>query len=351
MDWQTIESWRPYQWQEQEKQQKFRHQLALLTQHHLEHSVDYQTLMSKTHPDDFELAYPPAIAARLFKLLRLQSVDNHQVLKTITSSGTTQQVSKIALDKATITRQQKVLVSTIKEWIGPRRLPMLIIDHPKVIKDKFQYSARGAGIQGLMLFGYDHTYALNEDMSLNIPAIEAFMAKYAEQPVLMFGFTFMVWQYFVLALKALDKTLTFNQGILLHSGGWKKLQDKAVSNAEFKQQSQKILGSIAIHNFYGMAEQTGTIYLECEQGMLHVPSWGDIEVMSLADIEKGAKIGEQGVIKISSLLPTSYPGHVILTEDVGTLHGIDNCQCGRKGKYFTVAGRLANAETRGCSNV
>ena len=40
----------------------------------------------------------------------------------------------------------------------------------------------------------------------------------------------------------------------------------------------------------------------------------------------------------------------MLTEDEGVIEGIDDCPCGRKGKYFRVLGRLKNAEIRGCSD-
>jgi hypothetical protein len=50
-------------------------------------------------------------------------------------------------------------------------------------------------------------------------------------------------------------------------------------------------------------------------------------------------------------LPLSYPGHNILTEDIGIIKGIDNCKCGKKGKYFKVLGRVPDAELRGCSDV
>ena len=61
-------------------------------------------------------------------------------------------------------------------------------------------------------------------------------------------------------------------------------------------------------------------------------------------------IGEKGVLQVVSLLPESYPGHSILTEDEGVLLGEDDCPCGRKGKYFEVTGRIRNAEVRGCSD-
>ena len=52
-----------------------------------------------------------------------------------------------------------------------------------------------------------------------------------------------------------------------------------------------------------------------------------------------------------SLLPSSYPGHNILTEDLGEIFGEDDCMCGLKGKYFKVHGRIEKAEIRGCGNI
>ena len=60
---------------------------------------------------------------------------------------------------------------------------------------------------------------------------------------------------------------------------------------------------------------------------------------------------KKGLIQLMSLLPTSYPGHNILTEDIGEIIGEDNCKCGLKGKYFLVHGRIKEAEIRGCSDI
>ena len=65
---------------------------------------------------------------------------------------------------------------------------------------------------------------------------------------------------------------------------------------------------------------------------------------------KPEKNGAEGLIQLLSLIPKSYPGHSILTEDLGTIYGVDNCRCGRKGKYFKVHGRIKSAEIRGCSD-
>jgi hypothetical protein len=56
------------------------------------------------------------------------------------------------------------------------------------------------------------------------------------------------------------------------------------------------------------------------------------------------------VIQTLSLLPRSYPGHSLLTEDLGVVHGQDDCPCGRKGTYFSIVGRIPQAELRGCSD-
>ena len=63
-----------------------------------------------------------------------------------------------------------------------------------------------------------------------------------------------------------------------------------------------------------------------------------------------AEQGERGLIELLSLLPTSYPGHILLTEDEGEILGEDDCSCGRKGKYFKIYGRMKGAEIRGCSD-
>ena len=60
---------------------------------------------------------------------------------------------------------------------------------------------------------------------------------------------------------------------------------------------------------------------------------------------------KNGLLSLESIIPFSYPGHRILTEDIGVILGEDNCSCGKRGKFFLVNGRLPKSEIRGCSNV
>ena len=41
---------------------------------------------------------------------------------------------------------------------------------------------------------------------------------------------------------------------------------------------------------------------------------------------------------------------MLLTEDRGRTLGVDDCPCGRKGRYFEISGRISKAEVRGCSD-
>jgi hypothetical protein len=56
------------------------------------------------------------------------------------------------------------------------------------------------------------------------------------------------------------------------------------------------------------------------------------------------------LIQVVSALPASYPGHSLLTEDLGVVEGCDNPTTGMHGQYFRILGRLPRAELRGCSD-
>ena len=140
-----------------------------------------------------------------------------------------------------------------------------------------------------------------------------------------------------------------SKGTLIHGGGWKKLVAEAVSPIQFKQKLKSVCGIQRVYDYYGMVEQTGTIYMECECGHLHTPVFSDVIIRRANDFSV-ADIGEEGLIQVVSVLAKSYPGHSLLTEDSGVILGEDDCPCGRKGKYFKINGRIKNAEIRGCSD-
>lgn len=343
----------PFSLNHTDKQAILSKELGELTQYHYKNCPQYRNMLDGM---GFDVYAPhtveelPFLPVRLFKNLQLKSISDSEVFKTMTSSGTTgQAVSKIYLDRETASRQQKILVKIVSSFLGASRLPMLIIDCPSVVKDRKMFSARGAGILGFSMFGVDKTYALDDDMRLNISGLREFLSKHGDQPVLLFGFTFMVWQHFLAELEKCGEKFDFSQGILIHGGGWKKLISEKISPQEFKTRLKNVCGIERIHDYYGMVEQTGTIYVECEYGHLHASIFSDVITRNPSDWSV-CKNGEKGIIEVVSLLPKSYPGHVLLTEDEGVILGEDDCPCGKLGKYFKVDGRIAQAELRGCSD-
>jgi phenylacetate-coenzyme A ligase PaaK-like adenylate-forming protein len=345
----------PYSLNKEAKHKMLNERLRTLTRYHYEHCDAYKRIVKAEKIDINNLPeYDniPPLPVRLFKDYELRSVGQDTVAKTLTSSGTTgQQVSKIYLDKTASANQTKTLTHIMSAWLGSKRLPMLILDTSAVIKNRTMFSARGAGIIGFSVYGSKRLYALDEEMKLNINGIQNFLEEHKGETIFMFGFTFMVWQYFYREFLKTGYKPDLSKAILVHGGGWKKLANEAVTPDEFKKSLHEVCGIVPenIHDYYGMVEQTGTIYMECECGHLHAPVYSDVLIRHSKDFSLAGK-GERGYIEVVSVLPESYPGHILLTEDEGELLGEDDCPCGRLGKYFQVYGRMPGAEIRGCSD-
>ena len=343
----------PYSLYKKDKHQMLTRELSVLTQLHYRQSKPYSRMLDAMNFDVNNITdyYDiPFLPVRLFKEMDLLSVPENQIVKTMTSSGTTgQRVSKIYLDRDTASNQTKVLTKIVSDFIGKKRMPMIIIDNASVLKDRQMFSARGAGILGFSIFASKRMYALDDNMQIDLPAIQSFLEEYNNKPIFLFGFTFMIWQHLYKELVRTGYRPDLSSGILIHGGGWKKLISESVSKEEFKQRLTDICGIRHIHDYYGMVEQTGTIYMECEQGHLHSSVFSDVIIRKAKDFSAN-RTGERGIIQVLSVIPQSYPGHSLLTEDEGVLLGEDDCLCGRPGKYFIIEGRIKNSELRGCSD-
>ena len=342
-----------YTFDKKKKEAFFIECILRLFEHHCHRSAEFNKMMLSVNYQKQNIQAIedlPFIPVRLFKMFELVSISRDQVVKTMTSSGTTgQAVSKIFLDKQTSSLQTRILSRIVSNFLGSTRVPMIIIDCESTVKNRNQFSARSAGITGFSLFASKRVFALNDDMSLNVEGIKQFLEENKTKTIFMFGFTFIVYQHFYRELLMSTQKFDLSNSVLIHGGGWKNLISEAVDNATFKAQLKSVFGLNRIHDYYGMVEQTGTIHMECEAGHLHTSEYSDIIIRDPKDFSV-SKNGEEGIIQLLSLLPISYPGQSILTEDLGTILGEDDCNCGRKGKYFKINGRLKNAEVRGCSD-
>ena len=343
----------PYSLMKREKESLLLSELNQLTEMHRTRCMEYANYLEA-------IGYPkspartldeiPFVPIRIFKEIEMKSIPDADVFKIMMSSGTSgQKQSKIYLNKENAILQQKVLLRLLGDFVGSKRLPMLVVDSRAVISNRRLFTTRGATIMGLDFMTKKMIFVLNDDMSLNVDALVDFINTYGNNKFLIFGFTFMVWQHFFDEIEKRKLKADLSNGYLLTAGGLKKLKNEAVSNADFKRRGEKICKIRHYVDHYGMAEQTGCIYGECEYGHLHASIYSDIIVRRYKDFSP-CGYGERGFIQVLSSLPHSYPGHSILTEDEGMILGEDDCPCGRKGKYIQVVGRIKNAEIRGCSD-
>jgi hypothetical protein len=250
----------------------------------------------------------------------------------------------------------KGVTTIIRDFIGPARRPYLVIDTPENLAAQAELGARGAAIQALGSFATEVVSCLhpghNGDSSVDLEKLLACAAKWKDSEVLVYGFTYVIWTNLVQPLQRQGITLDVPNVRVLHSGGWKRLHEQAVTRDAFTRGVASIFGCspYRVIDYYGMVENVGVIYPDCDHGNKHVPAFADVIVrdpLTLAPV----KAGQRGLIQVCSVLPTSFPGFLLLTEDMAEVIDYDGCPCGRRGISFRFAGRAPKAEVRGCGNL
>tara|TARA_B100000686_G_C16782380_1_gene972833 strand:- start:833 stop:1894 length:1062 start_codon:yes stop_codon:yes gene_type:complete len=352
MDIESYINLKPFSLDKIKKRKFFEKTMNSLNLFHYKNSKEYKKLL-----DSFGYSFKkkklneiPFLPAKLFKYFELRSVSKGKVFKTLSSSGTSSEIpSKIYLDKKNAHNQMKVLNKIITTVLGKERLPMLIIDQNPTKLNRSTFNARGAAIYGFSIFGKNHTYLLNDQGKIDYNLLNIFLNKYGKGKFFIFGFTSLVFENLVKKISTKLIKFDFRNGILLHGGGWKKMQKIKINNKTFKQKLFSKIKLKNIYNYYGLVEQTGSIFIECKKCKCFVTSvFSDILIRD--KYFNVVKNGKKGLIQLFSLLPTSYPGHNILTEDIGEIVGDNGCQCGLLGKQFLVHGRAEQSEIRGCSD-
>jgi hypothetical protein len=335
---------------QREREMRLEPILRALTLHHIESCEQYRNMVRPMFPTwgtTPGLEGLPFVPVGLFKRLSLKSVPDEEVFKTITSSGTTGTPSRVFVDRETANRQTRALTSIMGHVLGPGRRPMLVIDTDQILTDRTNRTARAAGVVGLMGLGRHHTFALDGSMEPQPGRVAAFIERFSHERLLIFGFTFMVWKYLVQAFAGTG--LDLSRATLIHSGGWKQMEAERVDNDEFRKRLHNEFGISHVVNFYGMAEQVGSVFVEGNDGLLHPCSFADVIIRDPLTFEP-VPLGDEGLIQVLSAVPTSYPGHSILTEDLGRIETVDDPRHGLGGKAFRVLGRLPKSELRGCSD-
>jgi hypothetical protein len=327
--------------------------LRALTAYHRERCGLYDTIVGRVFGDRAD--YPtidslPFIPVALFKHHDFVSVPQSEIIKIITSSGTSgHKASRLHYDSATAQVQRAAVLSVGRFFLGDEKMPTIVVDSLDTLRDRSTFTARALAILGMLQFSSQTLYALDSEMRLNIDALTAFVEAHKGRRVLLFGFTFIVWQHLVRELEKRGVSLSLDDFVLIHSGGWKRMEAERVSEAAFCARTTSVLGRGRCVNFYGMAELGGTVFFQNPTGAFHCPSYADVIIRHPSTLEP-LPAGIPGLIQVVNTLPTSYPGHSILTEDMGMLVDEDGGRGGMMGRSFRVLGRVPMSELRGCSD-
>jgi len=154
-------------------------------------------------PDAWQtLADVPPLPVSVFKRFRLSAVPPEKVVRELHSSGTSgQEPARIVIDKTTAFRQARALASILREHVGASRRPLLVLDAAESVAEGEQLSARGAAIRGVANFATETVFGLLQlpdgELVPEWPRIERFFDDHGDGPLLLFGFTFIVWTRFV----------------------------------------------------------------------------------------------------------------------------------------------------------
>jgi hypothetical protein len=322
--------------------------LGYLDSRHRAGCPDYAAIAaSQAGPDDVLacLADVPFLSVDLFKYLDLRTVPRDEVSVVLRSSGTGPRgPSRVALDRPTARLQSRIVTRILGELLGPVRLPMLIIDAPPRPVGA-ELPGRAVAAVGFMHAGRDHAFALDEQGQVVEETVRRFAREHGSAPCFVFGLTSTIWECIA------SGRLRFEApgAVVMHGGGWKKLERERVDRARFSDEVKAATGAAEIRNYYGLVEQVGTIFLEDAHGSLCAPAFADVLIRAPGSLEP-CPPGTTGLVQVLSAVPESYPGHSLLTGDLGRIVPPEPADpwCGTR---LEVHGRAPEADLRGCGDL
>ena len=352
----------PYE-QSAEADAMFMEALQEELQFHYDHNEAYRQFCERKgfnpHEPLTDIRQIPPVAVSVFKELgfSLASVPKEDIRLRLQSSATSGTPSTIVVDKETSRRQAKAMVKVMQEVIGRERKPFLVMDIDPRSEFKALLGARFAAITGYLNFASKAAYFLKANEKrvsyFDVEAMQEYLRSLPEeQPVVVFGFTYILYSQVLKALQAADVQLHLPKGSkIIHIGGWKKLESEKVEKRLSNQQLSESFGiePTDVVDIYGFTEQMGLNYPDCPCGCKHTSNYVRVLVRD-AQTREVLPAGQEGMLEFITPVPHSYPGNAVLTDDLGYV--IDEpCPYGRGGTRFVVTGRLKKAEIRGCGDI
>ncbi|NVN94342.1 MAG: acyl-CoA reductase [Bacteroidetes bacterium] len=353
----------PYNFSKQEKDIDFYNALLEELNFHYTNNKLFKHFCDNKNfnPQNFvgNLSEIPYISVNVFKELGedLISVPNEDIKFNLQSSATSGIPSTILVDKITSKRQSKVMIKVVQEFIGKDRKPFLVMDINPQSEYRNLLGARYAAISGYLNFANEISYFLKVDEKnkyfFDIKGIREYISKLtASQPAIIFGFTYILFSEVIRPY--LEKGEMFQLPVgskIIHIGGWKKLENEKVTKEEFNKNASVLFGINPddVIDIYGFTEQMGLNYPDCLCGFKHASLYSEVIIRDTVTKEVLPE-GNEGMLEFLSPIPHSYPGNVVLTDDIGIIDK-NPCPYGKQGTRFKIIGRLKKAEIRGCGDI
>ena len=234
----SLQKLNPFDINKRKKNKIYIHYIKSLSLHHYRCCKKYKKIINNLKfkiKNNNKLEDFPMLPVRIFKKFDLKSVPEKKIVKKLVSSGTSgQELSKIYLDKKNANNQVRVLGKIMSTILGNERLPMLIIDQNPKILDRSIFNARSTAIYGFSIFGKNHCFLLDKENKIDYISLNNFLKKYGKDKFLVFGFTSLVYENLIKKLSVNLLKSNFQNGILIHGGGWKKIEKLNVNSSILK---------------------------------------------------------------------------------------------------------------------
>lgn len=329
---------------------------------HFEHNEMYRQFCNRKGFDPYagltDISQVPPVAVSVFKELGfgLSSVPQEDIKLKLQSSATSGMPSTIVVDKITSKRQAKAMVKVMQEFIGKDRKPFLVMDIDPRSEFRSLLGARFAAITGYLNFASKSGFFLkakNGVSYFDVAAIKEYLTSIpSDQPVVVFGFTYIMYSNVLKAILEKEERIQLPKGSkIIHIGGWKKLEAEKVEKGLFNKQLAEGFGiePTDVIDIYGFTEQMGLNYPDCPCGCKHSSSYVKVLARDVVTREVLPE-GQEGMMEFITPIPHSYPGNVVLTDDMGIIEK-EPCPYGRPGQRFRITGRMKKAEVRGCGDI
>lgn len=302
---------------------------------------------------DGSLASLPAIFLPVLKTFPFTLPPDVEIVRTLTSSGTTGAPSVTPLDAASWAARVKAMRRSYEA--------MGLLDRDAIalcfLMDPTTTQMAGSVVIDAVLQSVPQVKAIHY-LARMTPTGLAFAAEnvaslfaqaMAAGPVVLVGYPALIAATMQSLVKVGRTALPLPPGSrILTGGGWKSfLPGLTLDRDTFRTQASQFFGVVPsdIRDMYGLSE-CPAVFVECERGRFHVPAWCRAEAID-PETNRAAADGDDGLLQLTCPLTFSYPLVKIITTDrVSTGRG---CACGREAPFIVPKGRVSAARFETCA--